>query len=517
MNLYFLLFYAGIGGGALLLAGELLPRLHSLRKVATAAGLTLLTLLWLLMPSEGRGVLSVWSPSVMLNGQMILDVTPVLWWLGAALGAIFSGAAWIAVAERQEMQPLTGVLTLTSLLILWVMLLSGSILTTLISWAVFDLLWGTAALMSGEDGERVTFGLAIHGVTTLLLWAVTLLLQEDGVSLLWWLSWPAAPLLNLLLLAAMMRVGLYPFHIVFPRQIGRTRLLSLVHLAGVLSGVVLLYRLLNLPGVTTLPLWMSLWGILSIFWDGLFAWAAPGKQSPLLWAGHALLIGCVAGAGMAGDGTLLLLGTGFWLTAGTLLVLVRGYAPREVLWAWPIWLGLLLFIGTPPSALGPALWSLFDSVPWGGKLLLWVGLLALYAAAYRGMRRPALGSLTMPRGWQQAAWAVGLGIIVVAALLTPFRAPFPQPPAWGGMVLWLLAGAAAVALLRWGWMTHVWLRYGEPILELVELSWLYRALWRGMEHVLSFLRMANEISEGNGSVLWSLLMLLLFLLVVINR
>ncbi len=517
MNLYFLLFYAGIGGSALLLAGELIPRLHSLRKIAAATGLTLLTLLWLLLPTTGRWILSVWSPGAMLNGQMILDVTPAIWWVGLGLGAIFSGAAWGAVAERQEMQPLTGVLTFVSLLALWTILLSGSALTTLVSWAVFDLLWGTAALMSGEDGERITFGLAIHGVTSLILWAVTLLLQQDGVSLLWWLAWPSSPILSLLLIAALMRIGFYPFHIVFPRRIGKTRLLSLVHLTGAISGVALLYRLLSLPDVTTLPAWVALWGILSIFWDGMWAWSVAGRQRALLWSGHAMLIACLAGAGAVGSGDLLLVGTGTWLAGGTLLVLVRGYAPREVWWAWPVWLGLLFFIGTPPSALGGAIKALFDFVPWGGKFLLWLGLTMAYAATLRGVRRPALGSLTMPWVWQQVTWTLGLVIIVVLLLVTSLHASAVPVGSWVGILLWSTAILAAVGLLYRGMITHIWLHYAEPALELIELSWLYRALWRGMEHILGLLRAANEIIEGNGAVLWSLLALLLFLLVVVSR
>jgi hypothetical protein len=52
---------------------------------------------------------------------------------------------------------------------------------------------------------------------------------------------------------------------------------------------------------------------------------------------------------------------------------------------------------------------------------------------------------------------------------------------------------------------------------LLDLAWLYRALWQGLEHLLSIVRIVSAVVEGRGALLWSLLALLIALLVVVNQ
>jgi len=557
---YALLLYMAMIGSLVLLIIELFPGLHKLRKPAAAAWVTTLTLLWIELPREGRWVLSIWSPTTVLDGQLLLDMTPPVWWCGLVLGAALSGAAWVEVAERHPPLPLSGVLMLTGLLTVWLALTSGSLLTTLASWATFDLLWGVAGLMAGGKSERVTFGLIIHGVTSLILWLVFLLLEPRGVSALWWLMWPPPPLHTLLIVAALLRIGFYPFQTVFPpdkhlphhtRDVqtpGAYPSLTLVYLMGPILGIALVYRLLALPASNTLPHWSVLWGVISLIWGGLVAWSQRGHHAihgwhSVLWSGYGLLGMIVGGAIVSGTEALLLKGIAVWGAAEALLILTQGRRRRAFIWAWPAILGLFFLLGIPPSPIGILFRHLLDGLPWYWQFLLILGSMPLNAALLYSVMQKAKGHIPPPWPWQRLCRALGYALPFIAILAIPLAERYPThiplysnatrhtdyQLSWVSLGLWILsilgAGALVFQSLRKGAKNpnarslaygEDWFQKASPILELLDLQWLYRALWRGTEHLLSILRVSAEVFEGSGALLWSFLVLMLVMLVMIN-
>lgn len=516
-----LLLYTGLGGGALLLGVSSIPRLRFLRKPVNAAWLTLLAFLWLLLPQQGRWLPSLWSPGSVLGGQILLDLTPTVWWLGLIVTLIFCGVAWFEVAERRDTPRLSGTVVLFILMLTWLTLMSGSLLTILAMWAVFDLVWGIAGLMSGADGERVVFGMALHGIASLILWTVSLFMLQSGVSELWWLMWPSEPMLILLLVAALIRVGFYPFQIVFPVGLGLTRSLSLVYFMGPVTGVALLYRLVMLPGLQHLPGWVAVWGVLAVLWSGIIAWM--GRRQPTVaGACHALFIGLVTGACVIGSGPLLLLISGLWAAGGALLALGRGRDRRAIAWTWPVWLAVLFFLGAPPSPVGSLYGQLVEALPWTLRIALFLGASFIGAVFIQRVAPMARGASTPPAMWQRVAMIAGLGIVTgtllaTAFLVGPLYGEAQLPFSWLGYGFWVLSVLGAGTLVYWGKPLRERARYTQPVLEFIDLQWLYRSIWRGAEHLLSVLRIAADVLEGSASLLWSLLILLLILLVVGNR
>jgi len=516
MDYFFpLLLLAGLGGGLLLLGVASFARLAPFLKPLTAMWLTLMACLWVLLPDSGRWVLSVWSPGSVLGGEIVLVFTSPMWWAALALLLSFAGVVWVMVAERRPMLSLAGPLVILALIAIWSVLASASLLTTLATWAVFDLIWSASALLAGADGEQVTFGVAVHGVSTLILWMVSLFLLRDGESGLWWLMWPSAPMTDLLLLAALMRIGFYPFQIVFPNRVKEVHLLSLVHLLGPLTGVGLLCRLLTLPGVTHLPDWVMLWGVVSLLANAIMAWSVP-KQRRSLRVYHALLVGVVAGAVSADSAPLLLAGSGVWVACMALLMLVRGRDPGAVAWSWPVWIAVLFLLGVPPSPTAWLSWAWVEALPWVWRMAWVCGYAVIAALLLRDGWPPRSGSATPAWMWQRLCIGWGKFVLLGALVMMAYIAP-PATVSWVALALWLAAIAGAAALARWGMPTRRWFWRVQPILEFADLQWLYRSIWRGGEHLLGILRAAAEGFEGNGAMLWSLLMLLLVLLVIMNR
>jgi len=510
-----LLLYTGLGGGLLLLGVTSIPQLRFLRKPVNAGWLTLLAFLWLLLPQEGRWLPSLWTPGSVLGGQILLDLTPAVWWLGLIVTLIFAGVAWFEVAERRATPRLAETVVLTILMLTWLTLMSGSLLTMLAMWAIFDLVWGIAGLMSGADGERVVFGMALHGIASLILWVVSLYVLQSGVSELWWLMWPSEPMLILLLVAALIRIGFYPFQIVFPDGLGLTRSLSLVYFMGPVTGVALLYRLVALPGVQQLPGWMAVWGVLALLWSGAVAWGGH-RQPTVAGACHALFIGLVTGASVIGSEPLLLFISGLWAAGGALLALGRGRDRHAIAWTWPVWLAVLFFLGTPPSPVNSVYGQLIEVLPWTLRVALLIGASCTGAVFIQRVVPFAHGAVTPPAIWQRVAMIAGFGIVVAALLVSAILVE-PPPFSWLGFGFWVLSALGAGALVHWGKPLRERARYGQPVIEFIDLQWLYRSIWNGAEHLLSVLRTTADVLEGSASLLWSLLILLLILLVVGNQ
>jgi len=534
---YTLLVLTGIAGALLLLVIELIPSVRFWRKSLTAILLSLMTLLWVTLPQTGQWPLSIWSPSTVSGGILLWNLTPAMWGLGLVLALALSSVAWIEAVDSRSMPPLSGPITLAALLAVWHGLAGGSLLTTLALWSVFDVLWGAAGLFSGNDGERMTFGLFAHGVASLCLWAAILLLSREGGGTLWWSIWPTTPVMVLLVAAAFLRIGLYPFQVVYPRRLRAVGPMTLVALLGPVMGFALLYRLLLIPANIALPASLTLMGTLSLLWGGARALTGKGK-SALLWANYGLLGGIAAAVVLTGSTLLVPAALGTWFLSFALILAARCRDTRAIFWSWPGWIAVLMLMGLPPSPLGTLFRAALSGAAWGVRLVFLVGWAFVIVALLRWVRAPWARrpiapretlTVTPLRAWQQAGLAWGLALPVGGVCWLSIWAPGPAL-SWQGFFLWGLMLVLVLGLcwviswsksrtlaLRGKGRIGEWIQTSAGILEILDLQWLHRALLRGMSHLLSFVRVLFEVIEGSSALLWSLLVLLILFLVTMNR
>ncbi len=512
---YPLLFYTGLAGMLSLLGLSASRQLSRRRATLTAAWLSLLTLIWLLVPPDLHWLFSLWSPLPVLRGALLVDLTPALWRLGAVLGLAMSGVAWVEASERRHSSSVGGALALLLLLTLWLLISGGSLLLTLTGWAVFDLLLSAELLINGGEGEQVSFTLMLNGFTTLLLWAAALLARQEGVSTLWWVMWPLPSIHAALMVAAAVRMGLYPFQlVVLHRQEGSGVLLRFATAMQPLLGIVLLARLLMMPGALPMPRWFLLPALASLFLGGWLAWMGAEKRV----GRYALygVMGAVATAAFFLEGAWLLAAAGVWVAVMALVLVYRGVDREHRIGAWPMWMGMLFLLGVPPSPLGDVYRLALVRLPWIGRALFFVGLTAVLVPLLRASGRPALACTLPPWPQQRMAWGVGLGLGVIALGINGLL----RPPSMGGVAGWALWVVLTVSLAWFsrGWKRARWDRLRvRSFFDLLELRWLYRALWRGWDHMLAVVRAAAEIVEGRGALIWSLLIVLITLLMAVKR
>jgi hypothetical protein len=404
------------------------------------------------------------------------------------------------------------VLLLLLLTVTWLCLASGSILMTLTMWTLFDVVWFLARLIGGADGERVVWASALNGGASLILWAVSLLLLRDGDSGLWWLMRPSESVRALLLVAACLRIGFYPFQIVHAETVRRSRLHAFISILNPLMGIALLYRLVLLPEAYGLPAWAIGWGCLSMLWSGLKALSLH-PQTASLRSGFGLLLAVVTGAVVASDGEMLLIGTGVWLGAMALILISRRLAWRDPAFHWSTLGSVALLLGAPVSPLHTSYVSVLTTAPWGWRVAYAIGLACLFTSLCRGLSQHSAGRVRPP--WTRLTVSVlgGTLLIVAVLMVTAFRLPVG---AGSGVAfaLWLATLLVSVGLARWGRRVRATWRRSQPLVQFLDLQWLYRAIWQGAQNLLSVVRVTAEVVEGSGSVLWSVLVLLLLLLIL---
>ena len=117
--------------------------------------------------------------------------------------------------------------------------------------------------------------------------------------------------------------------------------------------------------------------------------------------------------------------------------------------------------------------------------------------------------------WQRVSLTLGF-CVLIGALLTTTSAVEDLAFSWVGFGLWLMAMLVAAVFVYWERPLRSRVQFVQPLMEFLDLQWLYRSMWRGGEHLLAFLRVTADVVEGSGALLWSLLILLLILQVVVG-
>jgi hypothetical protein len=506
-----LLIFSGLTGGLVLLGLGSITRLRGVRKPVTAAWLLLQALLWFVLPQSGRWVMSTWSPGSILNGWLILDVTPEIWWLGFILALVLSARMWGESAERRDHIPLSGVLLLLYLTAIWISMTSGSLLMTLIAWGISDVVWCVASLMAGGNGERILIGTAVLGFSTIILWATSLFLLQDGISSIWWLVQPSPAILSLLLLTVIIRVGFYPFHIVLDDGSSEEHTIGAIYSLGPLVGIGVLFRVLNMPGIH-IPNWFIVWSIVSSIWCAIRA-CITQERSAFLWAVYAALYLIIASSVITTSSLYLAYGLATWLGCYTMFMLARG--STQAPWSWPTWLATLFILAAPPSIMLGVYDSIFLNVSPLLNSLTFLAFLFTYIALMMALRRD-YWSVKIPWATHHVSFALSYLLPLLGIAATTIQVKFTMPSTLM-LILWLgVMSLAGLLFIYGGIFQKAWGRL-YPVLEVFDGQWFYHAVWQGSVNILNMISVLADVIEGRGSLLWSLLILLLVIMVVTSR
>lgn len=438
------------------------------------------TLAWLFLPTFDSWTFPGWD-------ALRLSVTHPAWLTGLAVGLALSGAAWHRVAKEQpDGWSLTEAFIFP---LLGLVLLAEGALTLLMLSALLDLVWLAEMARQGASAERLSGGLLLRGAALLAVWAGNL---SGGVQTAWW--WGAA---------ALLRLAPFPFTLERRADVPLfTALFNPLIAAGLLSGV-----------PQGLPMGMAGWVAFAALAVALRAWLGVEEERRVR-VGEALLLAGMSAGFLRAGSPLPLLVVGTW-AAGWLLW-NAGHAWNRTAWFWVVpgaW-GLAVLLGLPPAPMGLAWWTALSHSPWLMLVVLMGTLVLALVAGVEALRRPLEDSPLAPERWQQVAQGAGLVLLMAGTVVGALGAG-EVTLAVPGLVAWAVALATGAALALWGAKASARWRVLQRWELLTNPGMPGRWLERGAQAVLYGVNFLAGVVEGDGALIWSVV--LLFLMLVVGR
>jgi formate hydrogenlyase subunit 3/multisubunit Na+/H+ antiporter MnhD subunit len=399
---------------------------------------------------------------------------------------------------------------------------SANLITLSLSWVVFDLafLWALIGLRIERTVSRV-LNLSCLACVSLLVAALLLGQSDDSLSLKSDLF--SAPVFGLILLAALVRVGLYPLHLWIPIGI-ETGLpaRSLLHLVPASAGLYLLARLSTWTN-GGLPYGQALAtvGGLAFTIGALLAWVEANPDTTLSFLMISQVGYVVASLAVVKPPAMVV-----WPSLNLVLCLGLLFAnqarPKAV-----SGLAMASLAGVPLTLGFVGRWHVYHSFLTEGHLaLLAVSLLAeilLFAALFKIWFASHSSSLELARARLAKAGLILLAApILILGLYPPVLAlvikGVPSLSVTDLLRSTTMAQWAALFLSPLGGylLHHRRQRIFVPIenrwfklATALHLEWLYRLLGRMVGGAMDALQMVSKISEGRGYLSWIVVLCLL--------
>jgi hypothetical protein len=394
--------------------------------------------------------------------------------------------------------------------------MSGNLVTLLLFWTSYDLvelLILLGQISDSQTRERIIIVFSTRlGGTFLLIWAIVYGSTLGRITTLSQIPSQVSPYL---LLAAGLRLGVLPVHAPGVRGIQQSRSLGTIsHMGAATASFILLTRtaLVGVPeSISGYFLFFS--AIAALY--GAFSWATANDeiQGRLYWI---LGMGAFAIASAVRNQPFASLAWGeLAILSGGLIFLVS--ARNRYLTG----VAILGFIGLTILPYTPG-WNaaLLFTQPYNIFLILLLVALSVFAVGYLHFVFQPGDKLVGVERWVWVIYPWGLLLLPITQYLIAWFG-------WQGRVsLATLIPGVIVCLLLVFWIYFdrelskrpVWLslslRIGRALAVVFSFGWIYKAMWRLYILLGRFIRLVSNILEGDGGVLWALLILVLFIAIL---
>ncbi|MGD2178905.1 MAG: hypothetical protein PVG71_13910 [Anaerolineae bacterium] len=521
---------------------------------ALVVAVAVLTLVVMLKTQDDvTTVLSSWNSSLLAESAVRLGLNAWLWPIGLILSLATCCLVLAELGRRHSASP--------ALAAIWLALLAGGLaaiwsanpLTTIVSWALYDLFMMLGQVVAGGKREGMARRLAFGSMSVLLLWAGVLAAGNGTGSVQWSLMPPGGAKMTWWSLAGLLRLGAYPFHFSTTSTVTSHSALVPTLLLSPVMGWALWIRLVLVSGaVLAESTWIIIPALLTLGVGGFMGWAVKSPHEGRSWIGMgisgavllaAFLVSLLGRSQALGEDvalSILTLGAAGWMLGVTVLflggsldsgrALRRETLPRSI----PSLLGALSLIGVPPTLGFATESSLMRGLTrvehWGWRVSFFVGQLFLVAAVTRWLfpstppqRSEADDNGLFGRIAHDAGLIVSvllqlvLGVVPTLLVAGSSRVSLRFLLTGSGLTGWSLWGGALLLGGILGWQdaylrprVFLWL---DVLQDIVRLDWAWGLLVGAFERGLTALRAVDDVLGGRGALLWSFIMLLILILV----
>lgn len=392
-------------------------------------------------------------------------------------------------------------------------------LTLVLTWTVVDIIeLAVLFIMGGEKtlNQRILLSfIARFGGVLLVIWAIVTARVGDSILVF---ESAVPPFSVLLLLAAGLRLGVIPLHLAYTDEpLARRGLGTMLRLVPPAASLVLLSRLPAAVVPPTSAVFVLLFSILAAgFGAVMWLFAKDDLAGRPYWM--IALAGLAIASGVRGQPDSIPAWGVAMILVGGLVFLYSEH--RKQFLAIPL-VGIIALSGLPftPSASGLPGLSVF---PFNLPDIVFILVHAvLLAGTYRQLMRKT--NQQRHERWMVAVYIFGLVLLILCHwLIGLFGMPIPlQAGIWWVAMISILV-AAIVLLFIWFWQKSglaVFLRK-DPRLELgrrvfnvleaiLRLDWFYWIIGLMLKEVQGVIEFFTHLLEGEGGVLWTLLLILL--------
>jgi len=459
--------------------------------------------------------LTPWQPVTLFLFSPTWLVDGISWPYALSLAGLATAVIWTAVV-RAENDPAAwaGTLLLTALGILAVT--AENPLTLILVWSAIDLAELTTMLRSTEGEEQnegvvIAFAVRVTG-TGLVLWAN--LVSTAGGILMNFRATPSSAGIYLLI-ATGLRLGVLPLHLPYRKEnVLRRGFGTSLRLVSAAASLSLLARIPASALKSSLPPYLLILAAVAALYAGWMWLRASdeilGRPFWVLGMASLSIAASLRGnpTGSIGWGVMLILGGG--------LLFLFSARQRSILWL-PL-LGLW-GLSALPFSLSASAWQTGNQNSWLFVIPFLPAQALLMAGFIRHALHPGETSLESQERWTRVLYPTGLFLLAAIAILLGL---------WGwegarNLGLWwaaiianvLAAGFTALALtvlirMALASSSSQWTR-------IFRLKWFYNTLIAIFKLIGRIADIITSSLEGEGGLLWSLLLLALILSVLFTR
>jgi hypothetical protein len=517
--LVFIVLSALILTAAIMLVIRLLRPDFGYHWLIAAVGMVLtwvgILLLGFLLPI--RIQIGTWTPDSLLANTFILNLDQISWLFILGIATISLATIFTDVVRARELDWSNWASNLIYSALGFIALLSGNLLTFLLTWTLFDFI-GFLILMtqiySNETRLRLVLILfsRLLGTMSLLLGGVVAVSGREGFML----EQVSTTALVLIVVAALLRIAVLPGEKSLFRSPARRRSMGTVN--RMVSAAIIFVFLVRIGfeneflemQSTLLTLILLAIGLMALL-SGIFWWLAKdesdGQQAWVTGMSAIVIAGAIRGSGEASMAWGLA-----GLFSGGLLFLA---SVRE---RFSLWVALLGLLGISTLPFTPA-WnglSLFVA-PFGLYLVLFFLTIILVLLGYALHASQKLDFPVGTERWIKVFYPIGLLVLP----LTHFGISWIINPKFGDIPLagWLLGPLICLlASLGFFWQ-HRGGRVPQFIVKwiysLFSLNWLFVFISSVFQLYSRFIKFITAVLEGEGGIIWALLSIVLFLAILV--
>jgi hypothetical protein len=460
--------------------------------------------------------LMTWQPEWLSKFTPTLVLDQYSWSYAFSLATLILAVILTDVARKPEgdWNVWVGSLFLCALGISAVM--AGNPVTLLFFWTAIDLLELMLLLRQYSESqvrEKVIIAFSIRlGSSILLIWAIV---YGSTLGEIATFSQIPSQVSLYLLLAAGLRLGVFPIYLpnLWGKQHNRS-LGTISHMVAAAAGFILLTRIAVFGVPDSISSYFLIFSTIAALY-GAFSWATAnneieGRPFWIIGMGAFALASAVRNQPFASLawGELALLSGG--------LIFLSSARNRYV-----IGLGMLGFLGLTVLPYTPG-WNAVElfTQPYNLFLLLLLVAQSVFAVGYLHFIFQPGDKLEGVERWVWLLYPWGLLLLPIAQFIIAwfewhlrpsFATLLPGLLICVLIVFWIFFDRELSKRPRW---LGASLRVGRALGFIFSFRWIYRAIWSFYFLFGKFVRLVSNILEGDGGVLWALLILVIFIAIL---